>query len=67
MTQSALTEVGSMDKKTKKKLETARQRLQKLRQQLAGVKKQQDEPDEVERLQKEMASVEAQIEKLKSA
>jgi len=56
-----------MDKKTKKKLETARQRLQKLRQQLAGVKKQQDEPDEVERLQKEMASVEAQIEKLKSA
>jgi len=55
-----------MDRKTKKKLETARQRLQKLRQQLAGAKKQPDEPGEVERLEKEIATIEAQIEKLKT-
>ena len=55
-----------MDKKTKKKLEVLRQRLQKLRQQLAGAKQQQDEPDEVERLENRISTMEAEAEKLKS-
>ena len=55
-----------MDRKTKKKLDTAHQRLQSLRRRLAGAKKQRDEPGEVERLEKEIALLEAQIEKLKS-
>lgn len=54
-----------MDKKTKKKLEVLRRRLQTLRQQLAGAKQQQDEPDEVERLEKQIATMEAEVEKLK--
>ena len=56
-----------MDKKAKRKLEVLRQRLQKLRQQLAGAKKQEDEPDELNRLEAEFASVEAQIEKIKAS
>ena len=51
-----------MNKKVKKKLETARQRLQLLRQQLAGAKRQDDEPGEVERLEREIASIEAEVE-----
>ena len=54
-----------MDKKTKKRLEILRQRLQKLRLQLAGVKQQQDEPDEVERLELEISTLEAEAEQLK--
>jgi uncharacterized coiled-coil DUF342 family protein len=56
-----------MDKKHKKKLDVIHQRLQHLRQQLAGAKKQQDEPGEVERLQREIAALEAEAEKLKNA
>ena len=54
-----------MDKKIKKKLEVTRQRLQKLRQQLAGAKKQQDEPGEVDRLESEIAGLEPEAENLK--
>lgn len=56
-----------MNRKVKKKLETARQRLQLLRQQLAGAKRQDDEPGEVERLEREIASIEAEVEKLKAS
>lgn len=56
-----------MDKKIKKKLETLRARLQKLHGQLAGAKKQRDDPDEVRRLEKEIADAEAEVEKLKTA
>lgn len=61
------TSIDVMDKRIKKKLETARQRLQKLRQRLAGAKKQPDEPGEVERLEQEIAALEAQVEKLKAS
>ena len=54
-----------MDKKSKKKLEVLRQRLHKLQQQLAGARQQPDEAGEVERLQREIAAVEAEIQKLK--
>ena len=55
-----------MDKKTKKKLHTLNQRLQQFRQQLAGAKKQVDDPSELETLQKRIAETEAEIAKLKS-
>ncbi len=56
-----------MDKKAKKKIEVLRQRIQKLRMQLVGAKQQQDEPGEVGRLEDEIASVQAQIEKLRAS
>ena len=36
-------------------------------QQLSGAKQQQDEPDEVERIEKEMSDIKAEIEKLKAS
>ena len=57
----------AMNKKIKKKLDQANQKLQKLRQQLAGAKKQDDEPGEVERLETAIAALEAEVEKLKGS
>ncbi len=54
-----------MDKKVKKKQDVLRQRLQKLHQQLAGARKQMDDPDEVRRLEQEIATAEAELAKLK--
>ncbi len=55
-----------MDKKAKKRVAVLRDRIQKLRQQLAGAKQQDDEPGEVERLEKEIADSASEIEKLKT-
>jgi len=55
-----------MDKKTKKRLEIARDRLQKLRRQISGAKEQNDEPGHVERLAAEIAKVESEIDRLKA-
>ncbi len=54
-----------MDKKVKKKLDVLRPRLQKLQQQLAGARKQMDDPDEVRRLEQDIAATEAEMNKLK--
>jgi DNA repair exonuclease SbcCD ATPase subunit len=54
-----------MDKKAKKKIDVLRQRLTKLQQQLAGAKQQPDDLDELARLEQEIASVHAELEKLK--
>jgi hypothetical protein len=56
-----------MDKKIKKKLDALHARLQNLRKQLAGAKKQRDDPDEVRRLEQEIAAADAEIEKLKAS
>ena len=56
-----------MDKKAKKKIETFRQRIQRLRQQLVGAKKQEDEPGEVTRLETEIETLTSVIEKLKAS
>ncbi len=56
-----------MDKKAKKRIDLLNTRLQKLRLQLAGAKKQMDEPGEVARLEKELAEVTAELEKLKNS
>jgi len=57
----------SMDKKAKKRIDLLQQRLQKLRQQLAGAKKQMDDPDDVRRLEREINDVGAELEKLKQS
>jgi ribosomal protein L29 len=54
-----------MDKKAKKKSQTLNQRLQKLRQQLAGAKGQADEPGELRHLEKQIADTEAELARLK--
>ncbi len=54
-----------MDKKAKKKLDILNQRLQLVRQQLAGARKQNDTPGEVERLEREVATLVADIKTLK--
>lgn len=56
-----------MDTKAKKRVDVLQTKLQKLRQQLAGAKKQEDEPGEVKRLEQEIAAALAEIEKLKSS
>ena len=56
-----------MDKKTKKKVGLLRDRVQTLKRQLSGAKKQNDDPAEVTRLEKELASVEQEIQGLLEA
>jgi cob(I)alamin adenosyltransferase len=56
-----------MDTKAKKRLDVIRQKLQTLRLQLSGAKKQADEPGEVKSLEKEIATLEAEAEKLKAS
>ena len=55
-----------MDKKAKKKIQTLNQRLQKLRQQRAGMIQQLDDAKELEELDRQIASAEAEIAKLKA-
>ena len=55
-----------MDRKAKKKIDILHQRLQQLRQRLAGTKQQDDEPGERNRLEREIAGVEAEIAKLQT-
>lgn len=54
-----------VDRKIKKKFDVLHQRLQKLQQQLAGARKQLDDPEEVRRLEQQIAAAEAELAKLK--
>ncbi len=56
----------ALDRKSKKRLEVLRHRLQKLQQQLTGVKQQEDEPGEAARIEKEIEEVRAETQKIKS-
>lgn len=55
-----------MDKKAKKRIDLLHGKLQTLRQQLAGAKKQMDEPDEVRNLEKQIAEAERELATLKT-
>jgi hypothetical protein len=55
-----------VDKKAKKKMDVLRDRLTKLKQQLAGAKKQMDDPAEVGRLERDIAQAQAELEKIKA-
>lgn len=56
-----------MDKKAKKRIDLIQTKLQTLRKQLAGAKQQPDDPGEPERLEKEIAALEAELAKLKAS
>jgi DNA-binding FrmR family transcriptional regulator len=56
-----------MDKKHKKKTQVLQQRIQSLRQQLAGAKKQMDDPAELKLIQTQLAAAEAELGRLKES
>ncbi|QDU95083.1 hypothetical protein [Lignipirellula cremea] len=56
-----------MDKKAKKRLDVINKKLQPLRLRLSGARQQDDEPGEVAALEKEIADLEAEAEKLKQS
>jgi len=56
-----------VDKKSKKRLEVIRKKVDNLQKQVAGAKQQTDEPDEVERLEQEIAALSAERDKLKNS
>ena len=56
-----------MNKKTKKNIAVLRKKLDSLRRQLAGAKKQTDEPGEVERLSSEVEQVEGALTELRNS
>lgn len=56
-----------MDKKAKKRLDLLHQRQQKLRQQIAGAKKQNDDPEELAQLERAMAETESELAKLRES
>jgi hypothetical protein len=55
-----------MDGKAKKRLEVIKQKLQLLRQKLAGARRQDDEPGEVKKLEQEISALEAEATKLRA-
>jgi DNA-binding FrmR family transcriptional regulator len=54
-----------MDKKNKKKTHVLQQRIQMLRQQLAGAKKQNDDPAELRSIEQQLAAAEAELARIK--
>lgn len=56
-----------MNKKHQKQLEVEKKKLSTLQQQLSGAKKQMDDPEEVVRLQQEVAACEARMKKLRES
>lgn len=56
-----------MDKKVKKKQHVLQQRIQTLRQQLAGAKKQMDDPAELKSVEQQLVAAETELAKIKDA
>lgn len=56
-----------MDKKAKKRIEVLNKRLKKLQTLLTGAKEQMDDPEEVNRLEAEIAKDSAELTKLKNS
>ncbi len=56
-----------MDRKHKKKIDALNQRIAHLKQQVAGAKRQPDDPRELESLQKLLAAAEAELAKVKAS
>ena len=54
----------TMDKKAKKKAHVLQQRIQTLRQQLAGARKQMDDPAELKSIERQLAAAEAELAKV---
>jgi hypothetical protein len=60
-----LGDVFAMDKKAQKKIDALRKRIQNLKQQIAGAKKQMDDPAELKSLDKQLADAEAELAKIR--
>jgi hypothetical protein len=58
--------VRTVDKRDKKRVDVLNLKLQKLRQQLSGARRQMDDAEEVARLERQVTEVEAELQKLKS-
>jgi len=56
-----------MDKKTKKRIDVLQKKKAKLQNELAVVKKFPDDPADVPRLEREIAAIEAELQRLKGA
>ena len=56
----------AMDKKSKKRMEVLRKKLEKAQAQLVGAKQQEDEPGEVAGIEKEIEDIRAEMAKLKA-
>ena len=54
-----------LNKKQKKQIDVARNKIQKLQGLLSAARKQPDDPNEVPRLEGEIAALEAEIEKIR--
>jgi len=57
----------ALNKKQKKQIDVAKGKIVKLQQLLNAAKKQPDDPAEIPRLQNQIAELEAEIEKIRSA
>lgn len=55
-----------MDKKTKKRLEVLRQKIEKTQKLIAAAKQQTDEPDEIVKLEEQLAQLKAEVESLRA-
>ena len=55
-----------MNKKSKKRIDLLNKRVKKLQLQLAGVKQQLDEPEELTRIEDDIAAAKKEIEELKA-
>ena len=64
---TTLARFSIMDKKDKKRLDVIHQKVLQLRQQLAGARKQEDEPGECQRLEQEISKLEAEAKKLRGS
>ena len=56
----------ALNKKQQKQIEAIKNKIQRLRQLLTAAKNQPDDPQEAPKLQKEIAALNAEIEKIKS-
>ena len=56
-----------MDKKAKKRVQVLRGKIAKLQQQLSGAKQQADDPEDIPRLEKEIADAQEEMAKLKAS
>ena len=57
----------TLNKKQKKQLDITRKKLSHAQQQLAGSRKQMDDPEEVRRLEREVATLLAEIAKIQES
>lgn len=56
----------TLNKKQQKQIEAAKNKIQRLRQLLAAAKNQPDDPQEIPRLEKQIADLNAEIEKVRN-